>query len=132
MNHSPRLRLFEGRFAVVAMAALAFLLAVGGGGCSERGSRVLGTAVDGAPVPIASLQPGESAAPVVVAGRMTEKCPVAGCWFMLRDASGTIKVDTKGAGFVVVDVPTESAVVVAGRVSTNGSERVIEATGLRY
>lgn len=63
---------------------------------------------------------------------MTKKCPVAGCWFMLHDESGTIKVDTKNAGFVVVDVPLNSRITVAGRLATNGAERVIDATGLRY
>ncbi|HMJ92351.1 MAG TPA: hypothetical protein VK530_21190, partial [Candidatus Acidoferrum sp.] len=61
-----------------------------------------------------------------------EKCPVAGCWFMLRDSSGTIKVDTKNAGFVVVEVPLQSIVTISGRVVTNGTERFIDATGLRY
>ena len=51
---------------------------------------------------------------------------------MLRDADGTIKVDTKNAGFVVVNVPLRSTVTVAGRVITNGTERFIDATGLRY
>jgi len=63
---------------------------------------------------------------------MTQKCPVAGCWFMLRDDTGTIKVDTKNAGFVVVDVPLNASMTVAGRVATNGTERFIDATGLRY
>jgi len=46
---------------------------------------------------------------VVLHGRMTQKCPVAGCWFMLHDETGTIKVDTKNAGFVVVDIPLQSS-----------------------
>ena len=71
-------------------------------------------------------------ASLVLRGSLTEKCPVAGCWFVLQDAGGTIKVDTKNAGFVVVDVPLRSTVTVAGRVVTNGSERFIDATGLRY
>ena len=63
---------------------------------------------------------------------MAKKCPVAGCWFMLQDKTGTIKVDTKNAGFVVVDVPLNTALTVAGRVVTNGNERLIEASGVRY
>jgi len=63
---------------------------------------------------------------------MIEKCPVAGCWFVVRDDSGKIKVDTKNAGFVVVDVPLQMPVLIAGRVATNGAERFIDATGVRY
>jgi hypothetical protein len=63
---------------------------------------------------------------------MIEKCPVAGCWFVLRDATGTVKVDTKSAGFVVVDVPLNKEMIVAGIVRTNGSGLLLEATGLRY
>jgi hypothetical protein len=52
---------------------------------------------------------------------------------MLRDESGVIKVDTKDAGFVVVDVPLQMSVTVAGRVGTNSvGERLLKATGLRY
>jgi uncharacterized protein YdeI (BOF family) len=61
-----------------------------------------------------------------------EKCPVAGCWFVLRDQTGTIRVDTKNGGFVVVDVPLKTTVVVAGQIATNGSERFLDATGVRY
>ena len=102
------------------------------GGCSERREKSLGAAFDGTAIPIFAARQTNADAPVVLRGTMTEKCPVAGCWFILRDASGTIKVDTKNAGFVVVDVPLKTSLVVAGRVVTNGTERVIDATGVRY
>lgn len=63
---------------------------------------------------------------------MVEKCPTAGCWFRLRDRTGTIKVDTKSAGFVVVNVPLQSQVTVAGKVVPDGDDVMIEATGVRY
>jgi uncharacterized protein YdeI (BOF family) len=63
---------------------------------------------------------------------MVEKCPVAGCWFRLRDHTGTIKVDTKSAGFVVVDVPLEQKMTVAGTVTSDGDEVVLAATGVSY
>jgi len=62
---------------------------------------------------------------------MIEKCPTAGCWFRLRDSTGVIKVDTKSAGFVVVDVPLEAKITVAGRVLTDGNDAQIEATGIQ-
>jgi hypothetical protein len=43
-----------------------------------------------------------------------------------------IKVDTKDAGFVVVDVPLQASLTVAGRLETNGAGRILKATGLRY
>jgi uncharacterized protein YdeI (BOF family) len=116
------------------LAAITVLLA----GCTERKPKTLGQAFDGAPTAIVTVraarnqEPSNAKALVVVRGKMVEKCPVAGCWFMLRDETGTIKVDTRNAGFVVVDVPIKSSMVVAGRLMTNGTERIIDATGLRY
>jgi uncharacterized protein YdeI (BOF family) len=101
-------------------------------GCSPRGPQLLGTSFEGNTVPIAAALETNGSAALVVQGDMTEKCPVAGCWFILQDPSGQLKVDTKNAGFVVVNVPLKSRVTVAGRVTTNGSERLMEATGLRF
>jgi uncharacterized protein YdeI (BOF family) len=118
MSRHPRQLLLAGLVAAVLA------------GCSERAPRNLGAAFEGRPVPIREAAAGADS--VLIAGAMTEKCPVAGCWFMLEDESGTIKVDTKNAGFVVVDVPLKSKMIVSGKVVTNGSERLLEATGLRY
>lgn len=63
---------------------------------------------------------------------MIEKCPAAGCWFRLQDETGTIKVDTKSAGFVVSAVPLETKITVAGKIHDTGEEVTIEATGVRY
>jgi hypothetical protein len=63
---------------------------------------------------------------------MIEKCPEAGCWFVLKDDTGTIKVDTKTAGFVVVDVPLNRPLTVVGQVITNGTEVQVAASGVRY
>lgn len=102
-------------------------------GCSEEGTRALGKPFDILTIANVTLARQTNAeASLILRGSLTEKCPVAGCWFLLQDAGGTIKVDTKNAGFVVVDVPLQSTVTVAGRIVTNGSERFIDATGLRY
>jgi uncharacterized protein YdeI (BOF family) len=63
---------------------------------------------------------------------MIEKCPTAGCWFRLRDGTGVIKVDTKSAGFVVVNVPVDQKMTVAGKVVADGDEVVVEATGISF
>ena len=57
---------------------------------------------------------------------------MAGCWFSIRDDTGTIKIDTKAAGFVVLDVPLGTTVTVSGKVARDGQDRLVEATGLRY
>jgi uncharacterized protein YdeI (BOF family) len=102
-------------------------------GCSERNTRHLGAIFDEAKAAtVLHARQTNTEANLILHGTMTQKCPVAGCWFMLQDASGIIKVDTKNAGFVVVDVPLQSTVTIAGRVMTNGTERFIDATGLRY
>jgi uncharacterized protein YdeI (BOF family) len=112
--------------------ALTIALMVAAVGCSERTTHQLGAAVDAAPISISSAQKASSDATVAVRGTMTKKCPIAGCWFVLNDATGSIKVDTKAAGFVVVDVPLKTTMIVTGRITTNDSERVLDATGVRY
>lgn len=62
---------------------------------------------------------------------MTEKCPVAGCWFMLRDKTGIVRVDTKNAGFVVTEVPVHTQMTVTGTVAS-GTPPGLNATGIRY
>ncbi len=68
---------------------------------------------------------------VTLRGEMVEKCPVAGCWFKLRDQTGIVRVDTKAAGFVVSDVSLHTQMTVQGKV-VPGGETQIAATGLRY
>ncbi len=69
---------------------------------------------------------------MAITGEMVEKCPVAGCWFDLRDESGTMRVDTRNAGFVVLDVPLHSRMTVSGRVKASGEDRQLDAAGVRY
>jgi uncharacterized protein YdeI (BOF family) len=108
-------------------AALALLLA------SCHGSeQSLGKFSEGPMLSVAAARQQNAQTPVVVRGTMTEKCPVAGCWFMLRDETGFIKVDTKNAGFVVINVPIKTKLLVSGHVTTNGSERLLDASGVRY
>src|SRR2546426_844155 len=101
-------------------------------GCHKPQGTVLGKSPNGEPHTILSARAGATPPQVTVSGAMIEKCPVAGCWFRLRDKTGVIKVDTKSAGFVVVDVPLRSRVIVAGRVVAEGDDIVLEATGVRF
>jgi uncharacterized protein YdeI (BOF family) len=101
-------------------------------GCHKSQGTVLGTSQAGEPRTILSIKAGDTAPQVTLSGVMIEKCPVAGCWFRLRDGTGVIRVDTKLAGFVVVDLPLDTKMTVAGKVVANDNEVAIEATGLRY
>ena len=106
------------------------LLAVG---CHKPDSTVLGKMPEGEPRTISSVKTGDTPPQVTLQGAMIEKCPVAGCWFRLRDSTGVIKVDTKLAGFVVLDIPLKSRLTVMGKkVVADGNEITIEATGVRY
>src|SRR6478672_3326638 len=42
---------------------------------------------------------------VAVTGRMTDRCPTAGCWFYLNDGTGDLRVDAREGGFSVLGVP---------------------------
>ena len=101
-------------------------------GCHSVQARTLGaTFAETAPKLIMELPSHAAATPVVVEGETSEKCPVAGCWFILKDKTGVVRVDTKGAGFVVSDVPLHSRVTVAGTL-TSGVQPGIAAAGVRY
>jgi uncharacterized protein YdeI (BOF family) len=68
---------------------------------------------------------------VIVEGDVVEKCPTAGCWFKLHDKTGTVRVDTKAAGFVVSDLPLHTHILVEGHTMV-GAEATVAATGIRY
>jgi uncharacterized protein YdeI (BOF family) len=113
----------------VACLGLMFMF---GSGCGQPKGKVLGIAPRGAPQSILAVQAGDTPPVVTIEGRLVQICPVAGCWFRIQDDSGTIKVDTKAAGFVVLDVPLQTVVTVTGRIRSESGEATIEASGLRY
>jgi uncharacterized protein YdeI (BOF family) len=101
-------------------------------GCSKSKKNVLGKEPLGSAQTVLSVRAGTAPTKFMLTGVMVEKCPTAGCWFRLRDSTGVIKVDTKSAGFVVVDIPLETKITVAGKVVPEGNDVQIEATGIRY
>lgn len=119
----------NGRMAWPCAAVMAFALL---GGCGRQPGKVLGKAPAGEPRNIIAVRAGETAPRVTLKGVIVEKCPAAGCWFYLQDETGTIRVDTKAAGFVVVDVPLQTHVTVSGTVLSSGDDVSIQAAGLRY
>ena len=122
-------------FALSGLLAVAWVLAVTlilGGGCRRSGATVLGAAPTAPALTLAAARTAAAGRFVTVQGRMIEKCPVAGCWFVLSDPTGQLRVDTKTAGFVVVDVPLQSRLTVSGWIRTTDGETNLEANGLRY
>lgn len=99
-------------------------------GCGPTGG-VLGVEPGGSVVPLAQAS-AMTNGPVTVVGELVEKCPVAGCWFVLKDATGTLRVDTKSAGFVVVEVPLHRQVRVTGTMIRTAVGPELAATGLRH
>jgi len=114
------------RFATAAVLAMVITV-----GCNRHDS-ILGQSPIGPSRTVASLSRAKAEELVVLRGAMIEKCPVAGCWFRLRDETGTIKVDTRAAGFVVAKVPVRQNLVVSGKVVADGDGFSIQATGVRY
>jgi uncharacterized protein YdeI (BOF family) len=111
---------------------ICLLLAAVAAGCHKPTGKVLGKAPETEPRTILAVKAGDTPPQVTLTGVMIEKCPIAGCWFKLRDDTGTIKVDTKSAGFVVVNVPLRTQLTVSGRIVTDGNETSLAATGVRY
>jgi len=101
-------------------------------GCQAAQPHTLGIAFTPTTLtPVRALAAQSKAAPLVVEGEMIEKCPVAGCWFILKDKTGVVRVDTKSAGFVVSEVPVHAHLTVSGTL-TPGTQPGIAATGVRY
>jgi uncharacterized protein YdeI (BOF family) len=102
-------------------------------GCGKTAETTMGVkpAASVSVVSVNELAKTPKTKPVSIKGEMIEKCPVAGCWFVLKDNTGTVRVDTKAAGFVVTDVPLHTTMTVSGTV-TPGSQPGLAATGLRY
>ena len=57
---------------------------------------------------------------------------MAGCWFILQDRTGRVRIDTKAAGFVVLDVPLRTTLAVAGSVQRDSGVTSLSALGARY
>ena|SRR6266481_4855320 len=111
---------------------LFLVLSLGAVGCHNPHGTVLGKVPKASPATVLAIRAGDTPPLVTISGVMVEKCPVAGCWLKVQDSTGTIMVDTKTAGFVVVNVPLDSKVTVAGKILSEGDEVVLEASGLRY
>lgn len=118
--------LFRGRYVVGLLAGLALV------GCGPREPHVLGVApASEKVVTMSEAAKAPAAQKIKIEGEMVEKCPAAGCWFVLRDKTGTLRVDTKGADFVVTDVPLRTTMTVAGKI-VQGETPTLAATGARY
>jgi hypothetical protein len=69
---------------------------------------------------------------ICLTGRMTERCPTAGCWFYLNDGTGDLRVDAREGGFSVLGLPLGARVMVFGRiVHEPGEDPQLAAVGLR-
>ena len=113
-----------------------FLLA----GCGQKQELIRGAAPTGnivtvhdvtQPSALKATKARQNIGSFVLRGEMIEKCPIAGCWFKLRDATGVIKVDTKAAGFVVSDIPLHTQMTVQGRI-VSSTDTEVAAAGIRY
>jgi uncharacterized protein YdeI (BOF family) len=113
------------RFAVLLIFIVCFA------GCSSKG-KVLGKTPKDPVSSILAINAGDAPPRITLRGKMFEKCPQAGCWFKLDDGTGAIKVDTKAAGFTVTAIPLNSEISVAGKLVNDGSEPMLEATGVIY
>jgi uncharacterized protein YdeI (BOF family) len=122
----------EGWVRLSARSLLSLSAALMLGGCAGHRSEVRGQPPGGPPIMVARLASVSTNGSVTVRGTMIEKCPTAGCWFILQDKTGRVRVDLKAAGFVVTDVPTGGTVAVTGRLRRDAEEPVVIASGARF
>lgn len=118
-------------FAVNRVVPLLVLPALLLAGCGSKQTNVLGKPPEQKRTADVRELASKAGSVVTVQGEMVEKCPVAGCWFMLRDKTGIVRVDTKQAGFVVSEVPLHTTMTVSGTIAS-GTEVGLKATGVRY
>lgn len=111
----------------VSLAGLLLICAA----CGASG-KVKGRNPKGKEKTVLAIRAGDAGKNIVLTGTITEKCPTAGCWFWLTDATGAIRVDTKNAKFVVTDIPLNHKVTVGGDVTDLDGEAIVQATGIRY
>jgi hypothetical protein len=69
---------------------------------------------------------------VAVTGRMTDRCPTAGCWFYLNDGTGDLRVDARAGSFSVSGLPVGARLTVYGKlIREPGEELQLAAIGAR-
>jgi hypothetical protein len=69
---------------------------------------------------------------ICLTGRMTERCPTAGCWFYLNDGTGDLRVDAQEGGFSVLGLPMGARLAVFGHiVQEPGEDPQLAAVGVR-
>jgi len=116
----------------LAVCVIALFCSVFVAGCGQKTEQTMGVRpATEKIVAVKELSSASKSQKVTVRGAMVEKCPVAGCWFVLRDKTGTVRVDTKAAGFVVTEIPLNTPLTVSGTV-TDGAQPGLAATGLNY
>jgi uncharacterized protein YdeI (BOF family) len=133
MNISPKHQGGHRRRIALTTIAAALTVCCGAlvGGC-QQSATTLGQFSELPRQEVVAVRHARQALNVSIHGTMVEKCPVAGCWFKLRDSTGIVKVDCKGAGFTVTNVPLQTEMTVSGKVADDGSEKLLDASGLRY
>jgi uncharacterized protein YdeI (BOF family) len=107
------------------------LVPMAAAGCAQK-EKLLGKAPQDPHSTVLAIRAGDAPTRLTLEGTLIEKCPQAGCWFRIDDGSGVIKVDTKGAGFVVTSVPLNAKVKVAGKLQQVDDDVQIEASGISY
>ena len=69
-----------------------------------------------ATVAIADITPERLGQTVAIEGTIVQECPHTGCWAIIRDASGRIRIDTQAGGFALPLRREGSRVRVVGEV----------------
>ena len=111
-----------------ALITLVFLA-----GCRVPESLLLGVAPLETPQStVRAMLTEKHTAPLRLQGTIVEKCPVSGCWFRLKDDSGTVLVDLKPAGLTAAEIPVGTKVMAVGTVQREGDVLRLRATGIRY
>ena len=87
------------------------------GGVSAKSTAAAPTAVaTAAQVNIGDIEPSHVGQRVAFEGTIVKECPHSGCWAIVEDSSGQIRIDTKPGGFTLPLRREGSNVRIVGQV----------------
>lgn len=86
--------------------------------------------VDVQTVSIGELDQADVGQRVAIEGKIVEECPHSGCWAVIEDGTGRIRIDTNKGGFALPLRREGSTIRIVGEIEqTDGGSLLLSAEG---